>query len=123
MDNFRIIITGSRNFKDYELLSAKMDILLKNKKETHKITVVSGGSKGADKLGEKYAQLRNYGIVRYKAMWTKYGSVAGYLQHNIMACNSDAMVAFWSGTKGTEHMIKIAKLYNLELRIVNYNNM
>ena len=46
----KLAIIGSRDFLDYELLNQE----LKNYKD--KITlVVSGGAKGADTLGEKWA--------------------------------------------------------------------
>ncbi len=48
----KIIIAGSREFKDYDFLREKMDKLLINQKE---VEIVSGGCRGADILGEKYA--------------------------------------------------------------------
>jgi predicted Rossmann fold nucleotide-binding protein DprA/Smf involved in DNA uptake len=48
----RVIIAGSRDFNDYELLKKHCDYLLQNQKE---VEIISGGARGADKLGERYA--------------------------------------------------------------------
>jgi hypothetical protein len=124
MNTFRVIIAGGRNFNDFNKLTEIMDSWLRFKKETHKIIIVSGGAKGADALGEMYANLRGYEITQYKANWDKYGKRAGYLRNEIMACNADALAAFWDGqSKGTDHMIKIAAKYNLPTKIFIYEKI
>ena len=50
MEEFRVIITGCRNFSDYDLLCQKCDHFLTEKVKTHKVIVVSGHEKGADAL-------------------------------------------------------------------------
>ena len=54
--NFKVIIAGGRDFSDYELLLEKCDYYLTEKTN---VEVVSGGAKGADILGERYAKERN----------------------------------------------------------------
>lgn len=49
---FKVIVAGSRGFNDNELLSRKLDSILKNKTN---VEIVSGGAKGADCWGEWYA--------------------------------------------------------------------
>lgn len=40
-----------------------------------------------------------------------------------MAEIADALIAFWDGSsKGTKHMIDIAKNKNLLVRVIEYNN-
>lgn len=114
----RVIIAGTRDFNDYSLLSTKCDFILS---KTSDIEIVSGTAKGADKLGEKYAEERGYQIKRFPANWDKFGKSAGYKRNKEMAEYSDALIAFWDGkSKGTKHMIDLAKENNLKIKIVNF---
>lgn len=116
---FRVIIAGGRDFNDYQLLSATMDNLLRNIAE--EIVVVCGQARGADTLGERYARERGYKVDYYPAQWERYGRSAGYLRNEQMAQNADALAAFWDGrSRGTKHMIELAKRYGLKVRIKRY---
>lgn len=118
MDSFKVIIAGSREFNDYELLKSKLGAFLINKKN---ITIVSGAARGADKLGEKYARERGYEISSHPANWDEHGKSAGYIRNDVMAKIADACVVFWNGeSKGTKHMIDLVNKYNLPLRIITY---
>jgi hypothetical protein len=118
---FRIIVAGSRYFDDFDLLCEKLDFFLREKEGM--VTIVSGAAKGADLLGEKYAEMRGYYVQRYPADWDKYGRGAGPIRNKQMAKDADALVAFRKkpdGTAGTNNMIKTAKDIGLKVRIVNY---
>ena len=116
----RVIIAGSRTFSDYNLLEERLNFFF-SKKAREQITIISGTANGADKLGERYANENNISIERYPADWDQYGKSAGYKRNLQMANNADALVAFWDGvSKGTNHMINIAKNKNLKVRIVTY---
>ena len=120
-EKFRVIIAGSRGFNDYNLLEEKCDFLLSEKVKTHDIVIVSGTARGADKLGERYARERGYELEAHPADWDKYGKSAGYRRNQEMAEVADAVICFWDGTsKGTKHMIDIAKEKNLMLRVIQY---
>ena len=122
---FRVIVAGSRTATSeatYRLLEQKLDRILKNKSVTHDIVIVSGTASGADRLGERYAASRTYRVDRYPADWTTFGKRAGYLRNEEMAMNADALVALWDGeSRGTQHMINIAKEHYLPTRIINFN--
>jgi hypothetical protein len=116
----KVIIAGSRTFKDLNILTKECDFYLQNQKE---IEVVSGAAAGADTLGEMYALTRNYKVTRFPADWQKYGKAAGYIRNEEMAKYADALIAFWDGiSKGTEHMINLAKRYNLKLAVYEHTN-
>ena len=52
------------------------------------------------------------------ANWDTFGKRAGYIRNQEMANNADALVAFWDEeSKGTRHMIEIAKKQNLAVRV------
>ena len=113
---FRVIIAGSRNFVNYEMLRDTMDKLLANIEED--IVVVCGMARGADLLGKMYADEKGYIVDKFPADWVRYGKAAGYIRNEQMAKNADALVAFWDGSsRGTKHMIDLAKKYGLKIRI------
>lgn len=123
LKEFRLIIAGGRDFKDYTLLRSTVDKLLQNKLRKEKIVIICGMAKGADMLGARYAKERGYHIRYFPAEWEKYGKRAGIIRNEEMAKNADALVAFWDGeSAGTKHMIETAKKYNLAVRIKRYNN-
>ena len=115
---FRVIIAGSRDFSDYDALKSYADVKLSNISRRDSIEVVSGCARRADTLGERYAEERGYGIKKFPADWNRYGKSAGYLRNVEMAEYADALIAFWDGkSKGTEHMIRIAKNRGLRIGI------
>ena len=82
---------------------------------------VSGKARGADSLGERYARENNYKIAEFPAKWNEFGKRAGYIRNEEMAKYADACVCFWDyQSKGTKHMINLAKAYSLKLRVVKY---
>lgn len=117
----KIIIAGGREFKDYKLLKERCDYYLsKAVKRGYDIEIVSGTARGADKLGERYAKERGYKIAYFPADWSQ-GKSAGYKRNEQMAIYADALIAFWDGdSRGTNHMINLAKEHKLHVRIVNY---
>lgn len=118
---FKVIIAGGRDFNDFPTLCANMDKLLSARAKTSNITIVSGGARGADTLGEKYAQLRHYKVIRMKADWKKHGKSAGFVRNSDMLAIVDGIVCCWDKkSKGTGHMVTITKTANKPLRIINY---
>lgn len=119
---FKVVIAGGRNFNNYDLLKAKCDELLSKKvKEGKKIVIVSGKAKGADSLGERYAQEKGYDVAEFPADWDTYDKRAGYMRNKQMAEYGDACICFWDGiSKGSKHMIDLSKKQGIPVRIVNY---
>lgn len=65
MNKFYLLIAGSRNFEDYELLKQYTDYALRNRNEN--IVIVSGGARGADTLAKQYAYEKQYEYLEFKA--------------------------------------------------------
>ena len=117
---FRVIIAGSRSFCDYATLQAICDKILAQKRMTHTIVIISGTARGADTLGEKYANERGYTVERFSADWQRYGKAAGPIRNRLMADNAEALIAFWDGhSTGTKDMITEAKKKGMAVRIYN----
>lgn len=116
----KVIIAGTRDFNDYALLKKDVDYFLQDFNPS-KIEIVSGNARGADKLGERYAKEHNLPVKLFPANWDKYGKRAGYLRNQEMANYSDMLIAFWDEkSKGTKHMIDIAKKQGLTVIVVGY---
>lgn len=112
---FKVIIAGSRDFADYNLLAQRCDHLLSQ--VTEPIEVVSGTARGADRLGELYANARGYSLVKFPAQWSKFGRSAGPIRNRQMAEYANALIAFPLGKSfGTRNMITTAKKLGLSVR-------
>lgn len=131
MKELRVIIAGGRDFDNFSLLMDKcIEILAAITKEDdsiEKIRIVSGTARGADRLGEQYAQIAHYEVSKFPADWDTYGKSAGYRRNAEMAKfasedgNIGVLIAFWDGkSRGTKHMIDLAKRYGLKVHVVNY---
>lgn len=131
MKELRVIIAGGRDFDDFPLLMNKcIEIIAQETKEVdslENIRIVSGAARGADRFGEQYAQIANYDVSRFPAAWDTYGKSAGYKRNAEMAKfasedgNIGILIAFWDGkSRGTKHMIDLAKRYGLKVHVVNY---
>lgn len=118
--HYHVIIAGSRDFNDQALLNERCDHLLAKREN---VVIVSGGARGADTLGERYAEQRGLHVLRMPADWNKHGKQAGYIRNQDMLQRANALIAFWDGkSRGTEHMISIARKAGLAVRVVRTNN-
>lgn len=112
---YKVIIAGSRDFADYELLSSFADEVLTGAED---IEIVSGGARGADGLGERYARERGYALKVFPAEWKKWGRAAGPIRNGQMAGYADALIAFWDGqSSGTRDMIRKAEERGLRVKV------
>lgn len=106
------------------MLQAKMDelILLHGLPDE----IVSGGARGADKLGERYANENSIAIKQFVPEWERNGRLnkrAGIERNIDMGNYADTLVAFWDGrSKGTRHMIEFAYKRGLEVVLVIFQN-
>lgn len=122
----RVIVAGSRTFRDeadYLQLQAKMDELILQYGLPNEI--VSGGARGPDQFGERYASENQIAVTRFIPDWDRYGKKAGMLRNKDMGDYADTLVAFWDGrSKGTRQMIEYAYKKGLEvhLTLVPYKN-
>jgi len=116
-----LIIAGGRNFTDYGLLEKEVLLFLKShKKKNEKVSIISGRAKGADTLGERFAD--KYGIEKIlkPANWEKYGKAAGHIRNSEMAEISTHCIVFWNGSSfGSKNMIETATKKGLKLKVVN----
>lgn len=124
MDDYRVIIAGSRSFSNYELLREHCLFMFQEKMRTHRVIIVSGHAHGADSLGERFAKEQGLTVELHPAKWRALGKAAGMIRNVEMARASDALIAFWDGrSRGTAHMISFAKRRGLEVSVVEELNL
>lgn len=128
----KVIIAGSRTFNDYDFLKKNCLKIFKQlksegydtKRET--LEIISGTAKGADRLGEQFANEFNLKLIRFPADWDKLGRKAGYIRNERMALyakkDNGVLIAFWDkSSKGTKHMIDLANKHGLRVFVVKFS--
>ena len=114
----KLIVAGSRTFNNYDLLKEEITKLIPFNDD---LEIVSGTARGADRLGEKLAEEFNIKLIKFPANWDLHGRSAGYKRNQEMADYADSCIVFWDGqSRGTKHMIDLAKRYNLNLKVIKY---
>jgi hypothetical protein len=109
----KTIIAGSRWIGDYETICHAI-----NASGFIISEVVSGGSRGVDRLGEQWAYHQLLPVKRFPAEWHTLGKAAGPIRNGEMAEYADALIAIWDGkSKGTAHMIDVATALGLKVFI------
>lgn len=117
-----VAIIGSRGFSNYNLVEVTMEIF----QETHPLitTMVSGGARGADKLGEKWALNNNIPTKIFLAEWDKHGRAAGFIRNKDIIENADHVIAFWDGvSKGTKHSLDLCKKSGIVNTVIKYKEL
>jgi hypothetical protein len=118
-EDVRVIVAGSRGFNDFDKLTSELNKYLGDKVKQKGFEIVSGGARGADKLGEKYARANDATIKQFIPDWNGLGKRAGMVRNEEMAKYATHLVAFWDGVSlGTKHMINFAKKSGLKVRVV-----
>lgn len=107
----RVIIAGSRDITKYDDV---YEAIIESGWKDDITTVISGGARGVDKLGERFANSNGIPVEHFLANWNKHGKAAGYIRNQDMAMNADALIAVWDmKSKGTANMIEIAQAMDL----------
>lgn len=115
----KIIIAGGRDFDDYEAVCKALDSLLSGIDD--EVLIISGGAKGGDFLGERYAREHGLAVIVYSAVWEKYGPKQTQSRNEQMAAITDRLVAFWDGqSKGTDFLIQFMRQLGKPVDVFDY---
>ena len=138
MSKNKVLVAGSRTFKNFTLLKDKLDLYLS---KLSNIEIVQGEAKGADTLAYTYAYQKNIPCKGFPAPWdaiegkpekeigmrrdgVKYWKKAGPFRNEQMAQyvgEGGYAVIFWNGkSSGTKDMIERCKKHKIKNKIVLY---
>lgn len=132
---YRIIVSGTRGYNDYEFFSNVIKAYIRKLNDPSYIFITGKASTGADALIIKYCKEHGKSWLEYPAKWKeldvpnaviktnpkgeKYNAVAGHQRNEEMAKVATHLLCFYDGhSKGTEHMIAVAKKYNLYIESI-----
>lgn len=124
MKTNRVIIAGSRTVPENDKALKEKICLILNNTDKKDLEIVSGGAKGADKFGENWANNRNIPVKIFEADWDTWGKSAGYKRNKQMALYATHLIAIVDlevESRGTRHMIDLAKRYELKIRVIYIN--
>ena len=114
----RILRAGCRDFNNYKIATRYSNRCLSEIKKQYDLIIVSGGAKGADMLGERFANEKKLKIERYLPDWQKYGKAAGPKRNKEMAAVSDYIIYFWDKkSRGTASTIRYGRLLDKPIRV------
>jgi hypothetical protein len=135
----RVIIAGSRSFKDYPLLEKECKRIFHEINAPKDTIIISGKADGADTLGECFAERHDYKIKDFPADWNnldarpcyikvnrngrEYNSLAGFNRNENMAvyaaedeqCEAYLICFRVNHSPGSGDMIARAKRHNLKV--------
>jgi predicted Rossmann fold nucleotide-binding protein DprA/Smf involved in DNA uptake len=124
----RIIISGSREFNNYEIIENKILDIIGKLNSNNNVEIVSGGCRGVDKCAEMFAYRNGYEFTEFPADWS-LGKRAGYLRNKQMAeyaseSVNGTLISFWNmKSRGTKMMIDLARQHGLDVYIINLLDM
>jgi len=113
----KVVVAGSRSIRGevaYKAFVAHMsESLAKHRNTTllkqsgyQSLVIMTGGAKGVDDFGKRYARENAYLYKEYKPLYLHKGDMKAPLRRNVdMARDGDILVAMWDGhSPGTKHM-------------------
>lgn len=124
--NTVILITGDRNWTDYDYIYNVLSSY------TQPVLVIHGGCRGADLLSDKAAKKLGFNVESRLANWSKYGYKPGPIRNIEMIELSSSyigkaqtvqVIAFHDNienSKGTKHCMEKAKQYGLA--VIHYSH-
>lgn len=122
MNEFKLIVAGSRGFTDYDLLTRVLYAMSDLEFQDKALSIVSGMAKGADQLAVRFAKEHGVALHKFPANWDGLGKKAGFIRNTQMGNFADGLVAFWDGkSRGTSHMIDYMGQLNKPVHIIYFN--
>jgi hypothetical protein len=119
LKTIKLVVAGGRDFENAALLCLELYNTYTFK--GIEVEVVCGLARGADSMGKEWAIANGAKVHEFPADWDKFGKSAGYKRNKQMGEFADEVLVFWDGvSKGTKHMIDLAKLLGKPLKVVMY---
>lgn len=112
----KVIIAGSRSITDYATVE---QIVLKSGFEITE--VVSGGARGADAFGERFAAEHSIPMTQFLPDCPSCRRNAARMRNRAMAQYADALILIWDGkSRGLAHLLREATAHGLKVLSTGY---
>ena len=122
MEEFKLIVAGSRGFTDYDLMLRVLIAMTDYELADKKLSIVSGMARGADQLGVRLATEYDLPLHKFPANWDGLGKRAGFIRNTQMGNFADGLLAFWDGqSNGTKHMVDYLHKLTKPVHLIKYN--
>lgn len=118
MDEFRILISGSRKWRDAHTIYRALGEYL----GADNVTLISGHcDRGADVICEAFALEHDWKLELHPADWNLYGKRAGIIRNiSMVAANPDiALVFLKDNSKGAGHLANLAHTTGVKTLVFN----
>jgi hypothetical protein len=114
---FRLLVTGSRDWSDVEVIATELQFVAKKYKN---VVLVSGHAIGADRIAEEIAVGLGWVVEIHEPDWKLHGQSAGFKRNTTMLdTDVQAVLAFHKdNSKGTADTIKKAKERKVPTRVL-----
>lgn len=115
----KIIIAGSRDISDYEIVRNAVIASGYWKEFGRNIEVVCGMARGVDMLGYEFAKKNGLTVHEFPADWRNHGKAAGHVRNAEMGrfakAHEGRLLAVWDGVStGTAGMVAYANKIGLQ---------
>ena len=113
----RLVISGYRDFYDKNIIEHEMMKIL-NTSEEH--TVIHGGCRGVDMIGDAIAKAHGWNVEVFKPDWSvgKRGALIRNEEMVVIGRPTYALLFIHPESRGTKHMLGIVKKYGIPHTIV-----
>lgn len=116
----KVLICGSRNWTDREMIKRQLENLPKGS------IVIHGACRGADRIAGEVAKSLGLTVHEYPAEWDRYGKRAGILRNMEMFDNEDPDIVYayhedLKSSKGTKHMVSYATKHGCPVFVISGN--
>lgn len=120
MADYRVLVTGSRNWADYDRLSLELGVAIGEScwPLTGVVIVHGACPKGADTMADEIARSYGYRTEPHPADWDAYGRRAGFIRNAEMAAlGASICLAFIrNGSAGASHCAALAEKAGIPTR-------
>ena len=116
----RVLICGDRLWANFELILRELS---KVQQERGIEVVIEGEAKGADTLGRAAAERLGIPVLKFPADWRRHGLSAGPVRNRQMLREGKPTLVlafhnFIDNSKGTKHMVSVAREAGVPVQIV-----
>ena len=128
MTSFRVLVTGSREWKDREAIYKALTKAVKDNSHGWRVILVHGDARGADRMADSVAREMGWSIEKHPARWEEHTDNCPHYHEGERVCmdsgkrrnkemvelGADVCVAFVKdNSTGTAHCMTLAAKKNI----------